>query len=105
MGEQVSHRNLMSEKETSEIHRHIMEVRQGMNTVIHDCEMLVPLGYYHTITVLTVIVCLTFSYSVGYSKDIQSDLGVLVMLLQLFGFLGMHEVAMQLADPFGDDEC
>jgi len=103
--EQVSHRNLMTEKETCEVHRHIMAIRQEMNTVIHDCEMRVPLGYYHTITFLTVTICLAFSYSVGYSKDIQSDLGILVLMLQLFGFLGMHEVAMQLADPFGDDEC
>jgi len=103
--DQVSKRNRVSERDTMELKRFILGIRDEMNAVTYTVQMPVPLPYYHAITVLTVSICLVFSYAVAYDKNMSEDLSWFVLFLQLFGFLGMHEVAMQLADPFGDDDC
>ena len=54
--------------------------------------MPVPLAYYHVITVLTLFTTILISYSCGYGDKPSPDLAWLLVLLLLFGFLGMREV-------------
>jgi len=92
-------------REKSEIQKGILSIRETMNTVTYTFQMPVPLAYYHAITVINVVTCLLYSYASSYDKKVGPGIGWLVTLLMLFGFYGMQEVALQLADPFGDDDC
>jgi len=83
----------------------ILQVRQVMNQVTYKFQMPVPLAYYHVITVLTLTVTVFFSYAMGYSSNISPGLCWGIWVVVVFGFLGMREVAIQLAEPFGDDDC
>merc|ERR1711988_246979 len=67
--------------------------------------MPIPLAYYHCITCLNFFTCMLYAYASGCDKKVGVDLGWASTLVLLFGFLGMQEVAMQLSDPFGDDDC
>jgi len=98
-------RHDVESKEKAEIKGYILKIREAMNAVTYTFQMPVPLAYYHVITVLTLFTTIMISYACGYGDKPSPDLAWLIAVLLLFGFLGMREVAVQLADPFGDDDC
>jgi len=103
--DRVAEREKMEEREVKELKGNVLAIRAMMNAVTYTHQLPVPLAYYHVITVLTIFISAIFSYASGYYKGMDQSLGWLELLLILFGFIGMREVAIQMADPFGDDDC
>jgi len=85
------------------LHMGVLDMRREMNSVTYEAQMPIPLPYYHVITVLCFGFILTYSYSCAF---LESSPGVawLIYAFPVFGFAGMREVAIEMADPFGDDD-
>jgi len=81
----------------------ILDMRQAINAVTYEAQMPVPLPYYHIITVLCFGFVLTYSYACAF-LDTSPALAWIVWIVPVFGFCGMREVAIAMADPFGDDD-
>lgn len=101
----VAEREEMEPLDLGSTAKDILLMRGQMNQVTYKYQMPIPLGYYHVITVLTITVTVLFSYAMAYSTAIAPELCWLVWSIVVFGLLGMREVAIQLAEPFGDDDC
>jgi len=82
----------------------ILEMRSAMNAVTYQAQMPVPFSYYHIITVLTFGFIVPYSYACGFLATTSPCLAWIVYTVPVFGFAGMREVAMDMADPFGDDD-
>eukprot|EP00658_Telonema_sp_P-2_P003857 TRINITY_DN11441_c0_g2_i16.p1 TRINITY_DN11441_c0_g2~~TRINITY_DN11441_c0_g2_i16.p1 ORF type:complete len:367 (-),score=121.44 TRINITY_DN11441_c0_g2_i16:522-1622(-) len=83
----------------------ILLVRETMNQVTYTYQMPVPFAYYHIISFLTVTVCVLWTFALASDTGINSWIAVFPWLVVMFGYLGMREVAIQMAEPFGDDDC
>lgn len=81
----------------------ILAMRGAMNAVSYQAQMPVPFPYYHIITVITFGFIIPYSYACAFLTT-STCLSWIVWIVPVFGFAGMREVAMDMADPFGDDD-
>jgi len=89
-----------AEKELAEM---VLKTRELMNDIVFEFQMPIPLAYYHLITLLTLTVTVLYSFAAG-SETATNSLFGLVYLTSIIGLLGIREVGMQMAEPFGDDD-
>jgi len=81
----------------------VLKTRELMNDIVFEFQMPIPLAYYHLITLLTLTVTVLYSFAAG-SETATNSLFGLVYLTSIIGLLGIREVGMQMAEPFGDDD-
>lgn len=89
-----------AEKELGKI---VLKTRELMNDIVFEFQMPIPLAYYHLISLLTLTVTVLYSFAAG-AESAQNSLFALVFLTSITGLLGIREVGMQMAEPFGDDD-
>jgi len=87
----------------SQMQNSILEMRSAINAVTYESQMPVPLPYYHIITMLSFGFILTYSYACAFLTT-SPVVAWIVWIVPVFGFAGMREVAIAMADPFGDDD-
>jgi len=85
------------------VERNILAVRLAMNTVTYEYQMPIPLAYYHIITLLCISFIIVFSWSASLLTE-SISIAWIAFIMPVFGFCGMREVAIQMAEPFGDDD-
>jgi len=93
----------MEPGKVDKIQSSVLAMRQAINAVTYETQMPVPLPYYHIITILVFSFVLTYSYACVFITT-SPALAWIVWSVPVFGFAGMREVAIAMADPFGDDD-
>jgi len=81
----------------------ILKSRELMNDIVFEFQMPIPLAYYHLITLLTFCVTIMYSYAAGIVAASNWLFGI-VFCVSVVGLLGIREIGMQMAEPFGDDD-
>ena len=76
----------------------------AMNKVAYESEMMIPLAYFHLINALAMATVVIFSYAAAVAEGTDWQIFIFVWLSVTVGILGMREVAIHLAEPFGDDD-
>lgn len=69
--------------------------------VIDTMSLPIPFQYFHLLNLMIVINLLLWAYGMGIS---ESAFAPFVYFFAALIFMGMMELAVQLSDPFGDDE-
>lgn len=87
----------------AKLQQSILNMREAINAVTYESQMPVPLPYYHIITIIVFGFILTYSYACAFITT-SPALAWIVWIVPVFGFAGMREVAIAMADPFGDDD-
>jgi len=93
----------LDKEDLKDIAASILAMRAAMNAVSYQAQMPIPFPYYHIITLLTFGFIIPYSYACAFISSSVS-LAWIVWIVPVFGFAGMREVAMDMADPFGDDD-
>mmetsp|Transcript_42629 Transcript_42629/g.132632 ORF Transcript_42629/g.132632 Transcript_42629/m.132632 type:complete len:361 (+) Transcript_42629:96-1178(+) len=79
----------------------ILMCRGLQQEVIDDISMPVPYQYFHLLKMMLLVNLVCWAYGMAMTRSIFAPLVYWVCLLI---FMGVMELASQLADPFGDDE-
>ena len=85
------------------IENEILTMRERMGAVASEAQMMVPLAYFHLINALTISTVLIFSYASSVAAT-DWRIFIVIWVAVSIGILGMREVAVQLAEPFGADD-
>ena len=94
---------LCSADTATRLENEILEVRGRMHYISAEQQLMVPLAYFHLINGLTIATVLVFSYAFAQSAT-DWKLYLIIWAIVSVGILGMREVAVQLAEPFGEDD-
>lgn len=87
------------------IQKEILSIRDTMNKVTFEAQMPIPLAYFHVVLCLCTAFSLLFSYACPFMDATTSPVLIsIVWAMVVCGYLGMREVAVQMAEPFGDDD-
>ena len=82
--------------------RSALDLRGNCSQITNLLKQPVPWAYFHLLNVMTVLVLMLISYGfVGLASPWVSILAYMVIALMI---LGINQIAISMADPFGDDE-
>merc|ERR1719188_2487923 len=76
----------------------ILEMQQEL---VDMMELPVPYQYFHLLNMMVVVNLMLWAYAMGISTSVWAP--ILFIFAEII-FMGMLELASQLADPFGEDE-
>ncbi|CAK0863511.1 unnamed protein product, partial [Prorocentrum cordatum] len=76
----------------------ILEMQQDL---VDTMELPVPYQYFHLLNMMVVVNLMLWAYAMGISASLWAPV---TFLFAEIIFMGMLELASQLADPFGEDE-
>jgi predicted membrane chloride channel (bestrophin family) len=79
----------------------MLQMIDGCNIVAHTIAMPIPFPYYH---LMNLVLVTNFSLLAGVLALLQTYLTIVPFAAVIAVFLGLRNVATQLADPFGDDD-
>lgn len=80
----------------------IVQIRSLQSMVSATIQLPVPYAYFHLLSMMIVVNLLIFAYGMGSAN---SALGTATFFFCSLIFMGMFELASELADPFGKDEA
>ena len=103
MVQEAVQEKLCSEASGAKIEQEILVMRDRMGHIATENQMMVPLAYFHLINALTIGTVIIFSYAAAMAAT-DWKIFVVIWIGVAVGILGMREVAVQLAEPFGDDD-
>merc|ERR1712100_502020 len=78
----------------------LLRCRVLQQEVLDTIELPIPFPYFHLLNVMIAVNLLIWAYGMGITKSVFAPI---VYLFSALIFMGMIELAAQLADPFGDD--
>lgn len=79
----------------------LVETHAIQQEVMDTMRMPIPFQYFHLLNLMIVINLLLWAYGMGIS---ESAFAPVVYFFAALIFMGMMELAVQLSDPFGEDE-
>ncbi|GAQ84211.1 hypothetical protein KFL_001800190 [Klebsormidium nitens] len=81
--------------------RNVLDVRKSIQDIYNYTSQPIPFAYFHLINFLLLVYLAVNAYAFAFFSAYWSLLGYAVFTIAL---LGLRELGVALADPFGDDE-
>jgi len=92
----------MSEESMRTIEEQLMALRAGCSAIQGHFQNPTPLPYWHMLNLLCNLFCLLFAYGLIFVDTWFAWVSAFIFIL---GIMGLREVGIMLAEPFGDDLC
>uniref|UniRef100_A0A7S2NND7 Uncharacterized protein n=1 Tax=Zooxanthella nutricula TaxID=1333877 RepID=A0A7S2NND7_9DINO len=77
------------------------KIVQHMREMADVARLPIPFQYYHLVCLMVVICALSWALQIGIDCSYG---GIIIFFVAELIFIGMIQLASQLADPFGDDD-
>eukprot|EP00243_Klebsormidium_subtile_P002722 TRINITY_DN15518_c0_g1_i1.p1 TRINITY_DN15518_c0_g1~~TRINITY_DN15518_c0_g1_i1.p1 ORF type:complete len:464 (-),score=97.36 TRINITY_DN15518_c0_g1_i1:499-1890(-) len=81
--------------------RNVLDVRRSIREIYNYTSQPIPFAYFHLINFLVLVYLAVNAYAFAFFSAYWSFLGYIIFTIAL---LGLRELGVALADPFGDDE-
>mmetsp|Transcript_65894 Transcript_65894/g.150953 ORF Transcript_65894/g.150953 Transcript_65894/m.150953 type:complete len:345 (-) Transcript_65894:18-1052(-) len=82
------------------INNHFWQIHADLREISDTRLLPIPFGYYHVMNLMLCVNIILWGYGMALESRVLAHL---IYLLCVLIFMGMRELAAQLADPFGDD--
>jgi len=92
----------MSETSMRTIEEQLMELRAACSHIQGHFQSPLPLPYWHMLNMLCNLFCLLFAYGLIFVDTWFAWVSAFIFIL---GIMGLREVGIMLAEPYGDDLC